>query len=91
MLRGVNRTAIGGVYSLVTYYLLGIPLSCYFGFTCGMGGEGLWLGLMIASNVACPATLILLRNLNWEVESLRAVTLLSEARQGVEMSNREVV
>ena len=49
------------------------------------------MGLMIASNVACPATLILLRNLNWEVESLRAVTLLSEARQGVEMSNREVV
>ncbi len=51
-LRGAGDTRSGLVTHLCCYWLLGLPLGIYLGFTRKLGARGLWMGLCAALIVA---------------------------------------
>ena len=53
MLRGVQDTRVPMVIAVVSYWLVGLPISYYFGFTLAMEGVGIWLGLTVGLACAC--------------------------------------
>lgn len=53
MLRGVQDTHIPMVMAIVSYWVIGLPVSYVLGFTVGWGGVGVWLGLSIGLATAC--------------------------------------
>ncbi|MFV2002633.1 MAG: MATE family efflux transporter [Paracoccaceae bacterium] len=52
LLRGVQDTRAPMIYAAISYWLIGIPLSYYFGFTLNLGGVGIWLGLVVGLSLA---------------------------------------
>jgi MATE family multidrug resistance protein len=48
IIRGLNRQAYGSWYTLICYYVLGMPLALVFSFVLHLGVPGLWLGFSIA-------------------------------------------
>lgn len=48
IIRGLGRQAYGSVFTLICYYLIGLPMALYFAFYVKMGVKGLWLGFTIA-------------------------------------------
>jgi MATE family multidrug resistance protein len=52
LLRGVQDTAVPMVIAVLSYWAVGIPASYILGFELGMGGIGIWLGLVLGLAVA---------------------------------------
>lgn len=52
-LRGQGQTKIGGIVNLVSYYVVGLPLSIYLTFYSNFGGtlHGLWIGSTVALTI----------------------------------------
>lgn len=52
-LRGQGATRIGGIVNIVSYYLVGIPLSIYLSFYSPWKGslDGLWIGSTVALTI----------------------------------------
>lgn len=59
LLRGVQDTGVPMVMAAFSYYCIGIPASYLLGFTFGLDGIGVWLGLVVG--LACAAGLLMLR------------------------------
>ena len=53
MLRGVQDTRVPMIMALVSYWLIGLPVSYVMGFELGLGGVGVWLGLTVGLAAAC--------------------------------------
>ncbi|MEM6563502.1 MAG: MATE family efflux transporter [Pseudomonadota bacterium] len=70
LLRGIQDTRAPMIYAAVSYWLVGVPASYFFGFVLGMEGIGVWLGLVIGLALAA----ILLSARFWSV-MLRRLTL----------------
>lgn len=68
LLRGVQDTRVPMVMATVSYWLIGVPASYVLGFTLGLGGAGIWLGLAVG--LACAAILMLARFWGWSVRGL---------------------
>ena len=47
ILRGMHDTRVPMIMASVSYWLLGLPVSYLLGFTLGLGGVGVWIGLTI--------------------------------------------
>ncbi|MEL6681897.1 MAG: MATE family efflux transporter, partial [Pseudomonadota bacterium] len=47
LLRGVQDTAVPMIMATVSYWVIGMPVSYVLAFPLGLGGVGLWLGLVI--------------------------------------------
>jgi len=58
-LRGMADARIPTLYSMVAYWVLGLPAGYLLAFAAGMGAVGIWLGLLIG--LSASALLILLR------------------------------
>lgn len=58
-LRGIKDVKVPTAIALVSYWVIGLPLSYYLAFPGGMGVMGIWYGLMIALTLA--AVLLFLR------------------------------
>ena len=56
MLRGVQDTKVPMVLAAISYWVIGIPCSYLLGFTFGLGGVGIWGGLVIG--LGCAAVLL---------------------------------
>jgi len=52
LLRGVRDTAVPMWLAAFSYWIVGIPTSYLLAFPLGMGGAGLWLGLVVGLAVA---------------------------------------
>ncbi|MFT5065275.1 MAG: MATE family multidrug resistance protein [Yoonia sp.] len=52
LLRGVQDTAVPMVIATVSYWIVGLPVSYVLAFTFGLGGVGIWLGLVVGLSVA---------------------------------------
>jgi MATE family multidrug resistance protein len=52
LLRGVQDTTVPMVIATISYWVIGLPVSYVLAFTLGLGGVGLWLGLVIGLAVA---------------------------------------
>lgn len=58
-LRGVRDTGVPMIVASLSYWAIGIPASYLLAFPLGLGGPGLWLGLVIGLSIA--ATLLMAR------------------------------
>lgn len=65
VLRGQGRQKIGSILSLAAYYLIGIPLEFYFGFTRNLQIYGLWIGLAFAISFLSIFELIIVYRSDW--------------------------
>jgi MATE family multidrug resistance protein len=63
LLRGVQDTRVPMVIAGITYWGIGIPASYVLGFTLGLGGVGVWLGL--ATGLALAALFMMARFWIW--------------------------
>lgn len=64
VLRGMQDTRVPMVIAAVAYWVIGVPVSYLLGFTFGLGGVGVWLGLAVGLAVA--GVLLLRRFVLWE-------------------------
>lgn len=55
LLRGVQDTRVPMVIAAVAYWLIGLPAGYAFGFLFGLGGVGIWIGLIVGLTVAALA------------------------------------
>jgi len=47
LLRGAQDTRVPMVHAVISYWLVGVPCAYLFGFPLGLGGPGIWLGLVV--------------------------------------------
>jgi MATE family multidrug resistance protein len=59
LLRGVQDTRMPMIFAALSYWAVGVPASYLFGFVLGLGGVGVWLGLVVG--LACAAVLLSVR------------------------------
>ncbi|HEY0275199.1 MAG TPA: MATE family efflux transporter [Paenirhodobacter sp.] len=59
LLRGMQDTRVPMWIAGVSYWLVGVPASYLLAFSCGLGGVGLWLGLMVG--LICAALILIVR------------------------------
>lgn len=59
LLRGVQDTRVPMIMAVLSYWVIGIPTSYLLGFVWGMGGIGVWLGLV--TGLACAGVFLMLR------------------------------
>lgn len=52
MLRGVQDTRVPMIMAAFSYWVVGVPCSYVLGFTLGLDGVGIWLGLSVGLAVA---------------------------------------
>jgi MATE family multidrug resistance protein len=52
LLRGIKDVRTPTVLIFVAYWVIGIPVGCFFGFSRGMGAAGFWLGLILGLTFA---------------------------------------
>ncbi len=55
MLRGVQDTRVPMIIAATSYWLVGLPVSYFLGFTIRLEGIGIWLGLTAGLACACLA------------------------------------
>lgn len=70
LLRGVQDTRVPMIIAGVSYWAIGVPASYVLGFTLGMGGVGVWLGLAVG--LAFAAVLLLARFWGWSGRGVAA-------------------
>jgi MATE family multidrug resistance protein len=70
LLRGVQDTRVPMVIAALSYWAVGVPVSYLLGFTFGLGGPGIWLGL--AAGLALAGVFMLVRFWGWSVPRLAA-------------------
>ena len=58
-LRGVQDVKVPTYIALTAYWIIGLPMSYVFGFTCNLGIQGIWYGLALGLLIA--AVLLFLR------------------------------
>lgn len=51
-LRGLKDTKIPMFVNIFAYWIIGLPLAYYLGFTAGYGAPGLWVGLIAGLTIA---------------------------------------
>ncbi len=68
LLRGLQDTKIPMLIAAISYWLIGVPASYLLGFTWGMGGVGIWLGLAIG--LALAGCLMMVRFWGWSVREV---------------------
>ena len=59
LLRGVQDTTVPMIMAAVSYWAVGMPASYLLGFTFGLQGVGVWLGLVLG--LACAGVLLMSR------------------------------
>jgi MATE family multidrug resistance protein len=52
LLRGIRDTRVPMIAAALSYWVIGIPCAYLLGFKAGLGGIGLWLGLVIGLTIA---------------------------------------
>ncbi len=59
LLRGLHDTRVPMIHAAISYWGVGLPAGYILGFPLGLGGAGIWLGLVIG--LACAAALLMTR------------------------------
>lgn len=70
--RGCGRQKIGAFINLGAYYFVGIPMAIFLAFFQGIGGKGLWMGIMAAVFLQALFLGILILCTNWDKEVKKA-------------------
>lgn len=65
VLRGQGRQKIGSILSLLSYYIIGVPLEMYLAMSRGLEIYGLWTGLAVAVSFLSILELKIVRSSDW--------------------------
>ena len=65
IIRGLGLQVWGGVYTLICYWIIGLPLALWFAFGMEKGVFGLWLGFSIACIVLDTGFLFIIECPDW--------------------------
>jgi len=65
IIRGLGLQVAGSIYTLVCYYLIGLPLALWLAFGKEMGVKGLWLGFSIACIILDTGFVMIIECPNW--------------------------
>ncbi len=57
-LRGLQDVKVPSVFIFIAYWIIGLPLGYWLGFKAGLGGTGIWTGLLIGLTLTASAMLI---------------------------------
>ncbi len=68
VMRGLQETKIPMILVLISYWMLGLPIGCYFTYRQGLEARGLWMGLAIGLLCMCVFLSILYKK---KINSLR--------------------
>ncbi|CAH1423274.1 unnamed protein product [Lactuca virosa] len=71
--RGCGWQKICTLVNLGAYYLVGLPFAMALTFVYGLGGKGLWMGIICGSGVQAVLLLIITACTNWEKEAKKAM------------------
>lgn len=66
ILRALGLQMIGGVFSLVGYYLISVPMAIILSFKLGWELEGLWIGNFCGLISIGLFEIVYIKNINWE-------------------------
>lgn len=66
IIRGLGRQGYGSIYTLICYYIFGMPLALVFAFVLEWGVAGLWAGFTIACIVLDIGFFFIIACANWE-------------------------
>ncbi|KAK0645114.1 putative transporter C4B3.13 [Lasiodiplodia hormozganensis] len=66
ILRGIGRQEVGGYVNLISYYLIGLPISFGTGFGLGWGLYGLWAGPALALGIVAFVEWVFIYKTSWE-------------------------
>jgi hypothetical protein len=77
VMRGCGRQRIGALVNLVTYWGIGLPVSCLLAFKGGLGALGLWTGLACTASVQALLMAATVFAFDWPAESARAKALVA--------------
>lgn len=77
VMRGCGRQRIGAAVNLVTYWVVGLPVSCLLAFKGGLGALGLWTGLACTASVQALLMAATVFAFDWPAESARAKALVA--------------
>ncbi|MGL6209215.1 MAG: MATE family efflux transporter, partial [Paracoccaceae bacterium] len=58
LLRGIRDTRVPMILAIVSYWVIGIPCSYVLAFPLGLGGLGLWLGLVVGLGIAATSLMV---------------------------------
>ncbi|CUH53342.1 MATE family efflux transporter [Shimia marina] len=78
LLRGVQDTRGPMVIAAVSYWIIGVPCAYVLGFVVGLGGQGVWLGLVVGLTAAA----ILLMARFWITDLSRLRKRFAEGKSG---------
>lgn len=65
IIRGLGLQVWGSIYTLICYYLIGLPLALWLAFSKDMGVYGLWLGFSIACIILDTGFMMIIECPNW--------------------------
>ena len=65
IIRGLGLQVYGSVYTLICYYIIGLPLALHFAFTARLGIKGLWLGYTIACIILDAGFAVIILKPDW--------------------------
>jgi len=94
IVRGLGLQVWGSVYTLICYYLIGLPLALWLAFTKEMGVSGLWLGFSIATIVLdagfvciieCPSWHRIASEMQARIDKERVAKIQDSIRAGKRM------
>ncbi|MBC7539234.1 MAG: MATE family efflux transporter [Bacteriovorax sp.] len=62
VMRGLHETKIPMVLGFISYWMIGLPIGCYFTYRKGLEARGLWMGLAFGLLCMCILLFILYKN-----------------------------
>jgi MATE family multidrug resistance protein len=62
VMRGLHETKIPMILGFISYWMIGLPIGCYFTYQRGLEARGLWMGLAIGLLCMCILLFILYKN-----------------------------
>jgi MATE family multidrug resistance protein len=62
VMRGLQETKIPMILGFISYWIIGLPIGCYFTYRLGYEARGLWMGLAAGLSCMCCLLIMLYKN-----------------------------
>ena len=62
VMRGLQETKMPMILGFISYWIIGLPIGCYFTYKKGLEARGLWMGMALGLLCMCILLIILYKN-----------------------------
>ncbi|XP_065827794.1 multidrug and toxin extrusion protein 1-like [Oscarella lobularis] len=70
--RGAGRQKIASVFNFIGYYVIGLPIGIPLALVVGMGGIGMWIGLLLGVTTQAIFATVFVARFDWVLEAKKA-------------------